>query len=172
MAERYGSIRLLWPPFRRCCPAAYGLRKQIKRMKNIRRAVDHQTKYLLLYGYEGACPVQQRNSQVDHAFSRVVNVLYAIVREAAAAGEIDTERIAAATSAALRRQFAAWREQNDQPGNLPDGALAAVMIAYAQLHGAITLELLGHVPSPLDHVSLFDPEMAHAYSVVGRSPRT
>jgi AcrR family transcriptional regulator len=135
-------------------------------------SLDHQAEYLLLYGYEGACAVQQRNSQIEYAFSHVVNVLYAIMREAVAAGEIDTERIAAATSASLRKQLAAWRDQKDQRGDLPDGALAACMIAYAQLHGAINLELLGHVPPPLaDHGALFELEMAHAYTALCRQPR-
>jgi hypothetical protein len=136
-------------------------------------ALDHQAEYLLLYGYDGACAVQQRNSQVEHAFSHVVNVLYSIVREAVATNEIDTERIAAAASASLRRQLVTWRDQNEQRGDLPAGALAACMIAYAQLHGAITLELLGHVPPPLaDHDALFELEMAHAYTALCRHPRT
>ena len=136
-------------------------------------ALDYQAEYLLLYGYDGACAVQQRDSQVDHAFSQVVNVLYSIMREAVAAGEIDTERIEAATSASLRRQLATWRDQKDQRADLPDGALAACMIAYAQLHGAITLELLGHVPPPLaDHGALFELEMTHAYTALCRPPHT
>jgi hypothetical protein len=36
------------------------------------------------------------------------------------------------------------------------------MIGYAQLHGAITLELAGHVPPQLTHRgALFDLQMAH-----------
>jgi hypothetical protein len=82
-----------------------------------------------------------------------------------------TERIAAATSASLRRQLATWRDQKDQRDDLPDGALAACMIAYAQLHGAINLELLGHVPPAFtDHGALFELEMAHAYTALCRQP--
>jgi AcrR family transcriptional regulator len=136
-------------------------------------ALDHQAEYLLLYGHDGACTVQQRNSQVEQAFSHVVNVLYSVVGGAVAADEVDTERIEAATPASLRRQLATWRDQNDRRGGLPDGALAACMIAYAQLHGAITLELLGHVPPPLaDHGALFDLEMTHAYTALCRQPFT
>src|SRR5206468_6040675 len=51
-----------------------------------------------------------------------------------AAGEIDTERIEAAMPASLRRQLATWRDEDDGGGDLPDGALAACMIIYAQLH--------------------------------------
>ena len=41
------------------------------------------------------------------------------------------------------------------------------MIACTQLYGAITLEVLGHVPPELaDHGALFDLEMAHAFAGV------
>ena len=128
---------------------------------------------LLLYGHDGACAVKQRNPQVDQAFSSVVNVLFSIMRRAVAAGEIDTERIEAATPASLRRKLATWRDEDDGGADLPDGALAACMITYAQLHGAITLELLGHVPPPLaDYSALFDLEMVHAYAALCRQPFT
>jgi AcrR family transcriptional regulator len=136
-------------------------------------ALDHQAEYLLLYGHDGACAVKQRNPQVDQAFSSVVSVLFSIMRRAVAAGEIDTERIEAAIPASLRRQLATWRDEDDGGGDLPDGALAACMITYAQLHGAITLELLGHVPPPLaDYSALFDLEMVHAYAALCRQPFT
>ena len=134
-------------------------------------AMDHQAEYLLLYGHDGACVVKQRNPQVDQAFSSVVNVLFSIMRRAVAAGEIDTERIEAAIPTSLRSQLATWRDEDDGGGDLPDGALAACMITYAQLHGAITLELLGHVPPPLaDYSALFDLEMVHAYAALCRQP--
>ena len=95
------------------------------------------------------------------------------MRGAVAADEIDTERIEAATPASLRRQLATWRDENDGGSDLPDGALAACMITYAQLHGAITLELLGHVPPALaNHGALFDLEMVHAYAALCRQPFT
>jgi hypothetical protein len=47
------------------------------------------------------------------------------------------------------------------------------MITCAQLHGAITLELLGHVPPALaNHGALFDLEMVHAYAALCRQPFT
>src|SRR5260370_37032722 len=112
-------------------------------------ALDHRAEYLLLYGPEGACAVKQRNRQVDHAFSSVVDVLFSIMRAAVAEDEIDTERIEAATPASLRRQLATWRDEDDGGGGLPDDALAACMVRYAQLHGALTPEVLGHFTAPL-----------------------
>jgi hypothetical protein len=36
------------------------------------------------------------------------------------------------------------------------------MLTYSRLHGAIVLELVGHVPTQLtDHDALFDMEMEH-----------
>ena len=136
-------------------------------------ALDHQAEYLLLYGHDGASAVKQGNRQVDQAYSSAVNVLFSIMRGAVAAGEIDTERIEAGTPASLRGQFATWRDEIDESGGLPDGALAACMITYAQLHGAITLELVGHVPPALaDRSALFDLEMVHAYAALCRQPFT
>jgi len=54
-------------------------------------------------------------------------------------------------------------------GGFPAGALAGYMIACTQLYGAITLEVLGHVPPAFaDHGALSDLEMAHAFAGVGR----
>jgi hypothetical protein len=129
--------------------------------------------YLLLYGHDGAGAIKRRTPQVDQALSSVINVLFSIMREAVAVDEIDTERIEAATPASLRRQLATWRDEDDGSGDLPDGALAACMITYAQLHGAITLELLGHIPPALaDHGALFDLEMVHACAALRRQPFT
>jgi AcrR family transcriptional regulator len=132
-------------------------------------ALDHQAEYLLLYGHDGASAVKQGNPEVDQAYSSAVSVLFSIMRGAVAAGEIDTERIEAGIPASLRGQFGAWRDEDDGSGHLSDGALAACIITYAQLHGAIALELIGHLPLALaDHGALFDLEMVHAYAALCR----
>jgi AcrR family transcriptional regulator len=134
-------------------------------------ALDHQAEYLLLYGGDDADAAKRRNPQVRYAFSHVVNALFSAIAETVAAGQIDTERIEAATPASLRGQFVMWRDENGISGGFPVGALAGCMIIYTQLHGAILLEVLGHVPPVLaDHDALFDLEMAHAYAGVCRPP--
>jgi AcrR family transcriptional regulator len=100
-------------------------------------AMDHQAEYLLLYGPDGASALK-RNPQADQAFSGVVSILFSVMRVTVAAGEIDTERIEAATPASLSGQLAAWRDGNGGDSGLPVGALAACMITYTQLHGAVT----------------------------------
>ena len=121
-------------------------------------------------GHPDTDAARRRNPQVGQAFSGVVHVLFSALGESAAAGQIDTERIEAATPASLRRQLARWRDENGL-GGFPIGALAGYMIACTQLYGAITLEVLGHVPPELaDHGALFDLEMAHAFAGVCRPP--
>lgn len=123
-------------------------------------ALGHPSEYQLLYGHNGEGTVSLGQLPAFHA---VVDVLFSIMRGAVAAEEVDTERIEANTPASLRTQLATWRESDDGLSELPDGALAACLISYAQLHGAITLELLAHVPPPLsDRGALFDLEMVHA----------
>lgn len=129
-------------------------------------ALGHPSEYQLLYGHNGEGTVSLGQLPAFHA---VVDVLFSIMRGAVAAEEIDTERIEANTPASLRTQLATWRESDDGLSELPDGALAACLISYAQLHGAITLELLAHVPPPIsDRGSLFDLEMVHAYAALCR----
>jgi AcrR family transcriptional regulator len=124
-------------------------------------ALRRPSEYLLLYGHSGGA-AGRGHPQASQAMSEVVAVLFAMMRDAVANGDVDTERIEAATPAQLRPQFAAWREATDGIGDLPDGAVAACMIGFAQLHGAITLELIGHVPPQLtDRSALFDFRMAH-----------
>lgn len=130
-------------------------------------ALRRPAEYLLIYDHD--CGLG--DPQIHSAMSNVVAVLFAIMRNAVATGQIDTERIEAATSATLRGQLASWRDANDGTGDLPDGALAACMITYAQLHSAMNLELVAHIPPQLtDRSALFEFEMAHAYAAVCRRP--
>ncbi len=131
-------------------------------------ALGHPSEYQLLYGPNGGGIVQRGRLRAFHA---VVDVLFSIMRGAVAADEIDTERIEAATPESLRGQLAAWRDTDHSLRELPDGALAGCLFTYAQLHGAITLELLAHVPPPLsDRGALFDLEMVHAFAALCRRP--
>lgn len=133
-------------------------------------ALDHQAEYLLLYAHDGAYSAKQRNPQVDQAFRSVISILFSAMRGSVADGTIDAERIEAATPASLCRQLGVWRDQIGGR-DFPVGALAACMIVYTQLHGAITMEVLGLVPPGLaDHGALFDLEMEHAYTSVCRQP--
>jgi len=129
-------------------------------------ALQFASQYLLLYGHGGRV-AGRRHPKTHEAMSGVVEVLFTVMRSAVAAGDIDTERIAAAIPPSLRNQLGKWRKMNGSVQSLPDGALAGCLITYAQLHGAITLELVGHIPPQLrDRAALFELEMLHAYTAL------
>jgi AcrR family transcriptional regulator len=124
-------------------------------------ALRHSAEYLLIYGHTGGA-ARRVNEHVAKAMTDAVSVLFASMRNCARHGDIDVPRLGEAIPPALREQFAAWRGAADGIGDLPDGALAACMLTYSRLHGAIVLELVGHVPPQLtDHDALFDMQMEH-----------
>jgi len=124
-------------------------------------ALQHAAEYMLIYGHTGGA-ARRVNEQVVKAMSNAVGVLYASMRACVGHGDIDVPRLEEAASPALCDQFAAWRGAAEGIGDLPDGALAACMLTYSRLHGAIVLELVGHVPPQLtDHDALFTMQMEH-----------
>lgn len=133
-------------------------------------ALEHPAEYLLLYGHTGLRLTPGRDRSAGQAMSQVVAVLFTMMRDALAAGEIDTEKLQTATPAPLRQQLADWRETTTEMAGLPDGALAACLIGYAQLHGAITLELAGRIPAQLQPAALFDLQMGHVSGSLNAPP--
>ena len=124
-------------------------------------ALRHSAEYMLIYGHTGGA-ARRVNEHVASAMSSAVGVLYASMRGCVEHGDIDVPRLEEATPAALRDQLAAWRGAAEGIGDLSDGALAACMLTYSRLHGAIVLELVGHIPPQLtDHDALFNMEMEH-----------
>lgn len=124
-------------------------------------ALRHSAEYMLIYGHTGGA-ARRVNEHVAMAMSNAVGVLYASMRACVGHGDIDVPRLEEATPPTLRDQFAAWRDAAEGIGDLPDGALAACMLTYSRLHGAIVLELVGHIPPQLtDHDALFDVQMEH-----------
>ncbi len=133
-------------------------------------ALEHSAEYLLLYGHTGFRVTPGRDRDAGKAMSKAVAVLFTMMRDALAAGEIDAEKLQTATPAPVRRQLADWREAIQDTAGLPDGALAACLIGYAQLHGAITLELAGRIPPQLQPAALFDLQMAHVSGSLNAPP--
>lgn len=134
-------------------------------------ALSRPSEYLLLYGHDGLA-ARHANSPAAQAMSKVTSVLFTMMKDAVDSGYVDVERMEALTAPQLRAQLSDWRRQTDGIADLPVGALAACMIGFAELHGAITLELIGHVPPQLtDADALFDLRMAHiATSLHPRDP--
>ena len=133
-------------------------------------ALEHPSEYLLLYGHTGLRVTPGGDRSIHKAMSKVVAVLFTMMRDALTAGEIDTEKLQTATPAPLRQQLADWRETTEEMAGLPDGALVACLIGYAQLHGAITLELVGRIPPQLQPTALFDLQMAHVSGSLNAPP--
>jgi AcrR family transcriptional regulator len=124
-------------------------------------ALARPSEYLLLYGHTGGA-AQHAHPRAVQAMAQVAAVLFAMMRDAVAHGDVDTDRIAASVPDSLRPQLSAWRAQTDGLAELPDGVVAACMLGFAQLHGAITLELIGHTPRQLaDHDAPFDLRISH-----------
>jgi AcrR family transcriptional regulator len=131
-------------------------------------ALQHAAEYLLIYGHAGGA-ARQVNRRALAEMGNVVAVLFALMRDCTMHGDIDIEHIETAMPASVREQFAAWRDATDGIDDLPDGALAACMFCYSRLHGAITLELVGHLPPQLtDRSAFFDLQMAHTAEALHR----
>jgi AcrR family transcriptional regulator len=125
-------------------------------------ALEHPSEYLLLYGHTGLRVTPGADRSIHQAMSKVMAVLFTMM--------IDTAQLRAATPAPLRQQLADWRETTDETAGLPEGALIACLIGYAQLHGAITLELIGRIPPQLQPATLFDLQMAHISGSLNAPP--
>lgn len=124
-------------------------------------ALTRPSEYLLLYGHDGRAATSP-DPRVAQAMSNVTAVLFTMMKDAVTGGYVDAEAVEARTSPQLCEQLAHWRSQTPGLAGLPLGALAAAMIGFAELHGAITLELTGHTPPQLtDAAALFDLRMAH-----------
>lgn len=133
-------------------------------------ALEHPSEYLLLYGHTGLRVAPSGDHGIHQAMSKVVAVLFTMMRDSLAAGEIDAERLQAVMPTHFRQQLAGWRETTEEMAGLPDGALVACLIGYAQLHGAITLELVGRIPPQLQPTALFDLQMAHVSGSLNTPP--
>lgn len=130
-------------------------------------ALRHSSEYLLIYGHTGCAALQMKHSAAQ-ALQDVVSVLFACMRDCVSGGDVDVPYLEPAIPPGLREQFSAWRAADALVG-LPDAALAACMYCYSRLHGAIALELAGHLPLQLtDHDALFELEMRHTVEVLHR----
>jgi AcrR family transcriptional regulator len=131
-------------------------------------ALQHPELYLMIYGSTGG-GTRRVNQRAARAMWEVVAVLFALMRDCVGHGDIDTPRLEAGIPGPLREQFTDWRQTADGIGDLPDGALAACMFCYSRLHGAIVLELSGHVPPQLaDRDALFDLQITHTAEALHR----
>ncbi len=123
-----------------------------------RWALDHPKIYTLLYG----SPVpgyEAPEGSVKAELWRGITVLFRMMADALAAGAFDLAAAKARLSAPLRAGLTEWAHADALP--LPPAALSLCMLAWTQLHGAISLELFGHLPPPLRESSALFEQLMH-----------
>jgi hypothetical protein len=81
------------------------------------------------------------------ASARSSAVLLEVMARAVDDGRVDDAKVEALLDSSLRAGLAAWSACLPRP--LPTPALGAALICYAALHGALDLELNGHLPLPV-----------------------
>lgn len=117
-----------------------------------RWALTHRAEWALIFS--SAIPDYNGTEQTTAASARVTTTLTQVLADAAAAGEIDLDRIDAEMDDTMRHGLQMWAELDSL--TLPSATLAACLWCYAMLHGAIALDLNEHLPpSMLDNESLF-----------------
>lgn len=83
-----------------------------------------------------------------------------VLLDSIAAATPSTRRATAKPARVLSRQLRDWQTRTDMP-DLPDATLLAGLRAWTRLHGVISLELEGHLPSTgVDPQLLYDAEVA------------
>lgn len=131
-----------------------------------RWALEHPTQYVLIYGT--LVPVLEAGDadEKQAQMKRGVNVLFRCMIQAVAKGEFGPGGFEATISPGLRKRLQAWRAELGV--NLPPAALAGCLFAWTHLHGAVSLELSGHLApefQPADE--LFDQQMRQVLVVLG-----
>jgi AcrR family transcriptional regulator len=115
-----------------------------------RWALDHRAEWALIF----STSLPSYNETTAAAQSSFA-VLQRLTADAVAAGVLDVERIEASMSDELRSGLERWSQMSGQ--QVPLGALAGSLWCYSVLHGAISLDLNGHLPPPLlDNGAFFD----------------
>lgn len=129
-------------------------------------ALDQPHEYALVYG----SPVPGYAAPVDTVdpAARVALVFLRLVADGVATGEIVRGPVAEVPQV-LHTDFEALRAVVSTP--VPDEVLVRAMSVWAQLFGAISLELFGHLHNVVhDHASLFDLQMRQAVAFLSGAP--
>lgn len=110
-----------------------------------RWAVQDPVRYRLVFG----TPVggYQGTEATTAASQRSSGVMLDMMVDLVAAGAVDLERLEPGLTPDARRGFARWSGVLSTP--LPPVALAVAIDCYSSLHGAIQLEVNGHLPPPV-----------------------
>ena len=130
-----------------------------------RWALDHPTEYALTFGSPVPgleCHVPEVKAEMERGVAVLLRVMIAGLR----AGRIQPPPLAGADEPALRAKLALWGSTVDD--ELSPESLGACMFAWAQLHGAISVELFGHMPPELMPADeLFEYQMQEVLRTIG-----
>jgi AcrR family transcriptional regulator len=128
-------------------------------------SLTHPSEYALIFG----TPVpglEVHDPDVKSELMRGVNVLFRCMIDGVRRGVIHPPALQGPGAGRLRAKLRAWG-LDEAPG-LPPAALAGCLFAWTQLHGAISLELFGHMPEqvlPADE--LFEQQMRQVLTALG-----
>jgi AcrR family transcriptional regulator len=128
-------------------------------------SLAHPSEYALMFGtpvpgFEVYAP------DVHEEMVRGVNVLFRVMIAGVQSGGLKPPPLTGPGAAKVRAKLRRWQAHEGEV--LPPAALAACLFAWNQLHGAIALEVFGHVPAelvPLD--DLFDQQMRQLLAALG-----
>ena len=87
------------------------------------------------------------NDSTTAAARRASGVMVSVMVDLVSADAVDLDRVEQGLTSAAGTAFSAWGSELPTP--LPPAALAVAMDCYAAMHGAIQLEVNGHLPPPL-----------------------
>ncbi len=130
-----------------------------------RWALDHPTEYALTFGTP-VPGVEEDAPEVKDEMLRGVAVLLRVMIDGLRSGMIEPPGLVGPDVPALGAKLAAWGCGVDEA--LSPEALGACMFAWTQLHGAISLEVFGHMPPellPADE--LFEYQMQEVLRTIG-----
>ena len=128
-------------------------------------SLTHPSEYALIFG----TPVpglEVHDPDVKPELVRGVNVLFRCMIDGVQRGVIHPPPLQGPGAGRLRAKLRAWGLGEGQ--GLPPAALAGCLFAWTQLHGAISLELFGHMPEqvlPAD--DLFEQQMRQVLTTLG-----
>lgn len=103
---------------------------------------------------------------VHEEMVRGVNVLFRVMISGVQSGVLQPPPLTGPGAARVRAKLRRWQAHEGEV--LPPAALAACLFAWNQLHGAISLEVFGHVPPELVPADdLFDHQMRQLLVALG-----
>lgn len=127
--------------------------------------LSHPTEYQLMF--VGPRPGKDHDeSPTEAEMARGIAVLFRCMIAGLEDGSVQPPPLSHPGGRKLRSKLKKWKEL--APPELTVEALAACMVTWTRLHGAISLELFGHLPDPLTPADeLFEHLMGETLRSIG-----